>query len=1252
MKNCITIVVGLCCLLFLPPVLAQGSRPNILWITAEDVSPDLGCYGETNVSTPHLDGLARDGVRFSRAFVTSPSRSPSHSAMITGIYPTTLGAHLHFSQRGQRQGGNSRPYQESFRVPVKVLPQLFQEAGYFTSLENFPANKRYGRGSYNFAYPRDQVYDAPNFRDCPPDKPFFAQVALLGGRQRERQHGTLPGNVSLPPYYPDTPTMRRDRADYLNAWIQTDQEVGSILRDLEESGRARNTIVFFWGVNGVRHARGKDTCYDSGSHVPLIARFGDARLAGSVREDPVLQIDIAATSLALAGIHVPAEMQGRDLFAADHQPRDFIVSARDRCLTDVDTIRAVRTRRYKYIRNFLPWTPALEIGEPASAAMDELAHLYTKGELNELQAAIFRAPRPAEELYDLREDPFETRNLAGQPGHEQVLTGLRRQLHAWMEETGDLGLIPEPLLDDLGKQHGSKYFVLRASENRTLVRDLVALTEATRRGEKPPLLNALGSGQPAVRYLAATGLGTLGDGTLAPRLRPLLADGVSSVRIAAALALARLEDVDGVADVLTRELDSENLSESFYAMRALGLSGIATPGVRETIEEATSHRYGFTRNLARRLSRGFRLHTAEIVELDALLSRPLLEPGQAAREVSALVLERVPPPPDPEAPDLLEHLEALRHRVHDEIIFQGWPRELVEKPTVARYLDDETIETGKGYRIRKLLYTPYPGVDVPALLYEPTGLTGKVPVVLNVNGHDRILGKATRFKQARCIALAKRGVLSLSPEWFGMGELEWETYTHADAAGMDLCGRSSTGIFYLAMRQALDILLDHPHADLQRVAMTGLSGGGWQTIVLAALDERVRAAAPVAGYIGLESRVKVAGDAGDIEQLPVDLMTLADYSHLTAMLLPRPALLAFNSLDDCCFRADRARLSVYEPVRVLYDRFAPGVEFSFHENFRPGGHNYEINNRLAFYGFLNRSFIAPEERVAGEPSSDGEILTLDELRIRAPYRKRRFTEIGLDLAENLPRRRSAELEKDAQLLAAVRQDLREVLRLAEVHVSEALETDAARALEGARAWRVQLSNGLTVPLHALAPASGTAAGTLLAFSDEGRAATADRVHEALNQGMRVLVCDLALLGECDVPGATTLLLGAVGRRALGEQVAQVLTLSSWARHHFEKPVSLFGSGRVSATAALLAGALSGSAAAVRGPIEAGSIEAVYFENNLASLRDLLRPGGVSAQTAPLFCFGLLETTDIPELVVLNEDRARRVRLGEPLSLIR
>ena len=224
---------------------ADDSRPDIVWIVAEDLSPDASCYGETAIQTPHLDALAARGVRFSRAFVTTPNRSVSHTGMITGVYPTTLGAHHHYNQRLERRSGNSKPYEASYRPPVKLVPELLQEAGYFTSLDRFPPTKRHGKASYNFEFDVRAVYDTTNFRECPREEPLFAQIMLAGGRHRDAAHGTSPENVSLPPYYPDTPAMRRDRADYLNAWIQTDNEVGGdglavrSPRDCGRSGRYR-----------------------------------------------------------------------------------------------------------------------------------------------------------------------------------------------------------------------------------------------------------------------------------------------------------------------------------------------------------------------------------------------------------------------------------------------------------------------------------------------------------------------------------------------------------------------------------------------------------------------------------------------------------------------------------------------------------------------------------------------------------------------------------------------------------------------------------------------------------------------------------------------------------------------------------------------------------------------------------------------------------------------------------------------------
>ena len=200
---------------------------------------------------------------------------------------------------------------------------------------------------------------------------------------------------------------------------------------------------------------------------------------------------------------------------------------------------------------------------------------------------------------------------------------------------------------------------------------------------------------------------------------------------------------------------------------------------------------------------------------------------------------------------------------------------------------------------------PTPALWVPALLYQPDPLPETVPAVLSVNGHVGPVGKAQDYEQLRCINLAKQGMFALHPEWFSFGELDSLGNDHSALPYLDLCGHSGVSLFYLLLRRALDILLELPQTDPDRVAVTGLSGGGWQTILLGALDTRVKAIIPNAGYIGQFWRLFYPEDAGDCEQQPNDLVAVADYPHLTALLAPRPALLIYNTFDDCCFQAHR-----------------------------------------------------------------------------------------------------------------------------------------------------------------------------------------------------------------------------------------------------------------------------------------------------------------------------------------------------------
>lgn len=582
------------------------TRPNILWILGEDASAHIGCYGETAIRTPHLDRLARDGVRFENAFVTCPVCSPSRSAMITGMVQTTLGAHNHRSQNKSAKAGGNVAFYDSYVLPkgVKLIPQLFKEAGYFTTLGSVKRGKGLGKTDYNFIWD-PEAYDGSDWKRCPKNKPFFAQIDLRGGKNRRaRQHGTDPERVKLPPYYPDHPVLRRDWADYLNSWVQMDLEVGDVLEQLDEEGVADNTIVFFWTDHGVSHLRGKQFLYEEGIRVPFIVRFPDGRLKGTVREDLVIHIDIAATSLAMAGIPIPKNVQGLDLLADDYAPRNSVFSARDRCDESVDILRCVRTKRYKYIRNFLAHVPHAQPNQykDGKTIVRTMRQLHSEGKLTPLQDRVFAARRPLEELYDLKEDPYETRNLAADPAHKETLDDLRRELTRWMCRTKDLGLVPEPVLEELGRKYGNKNLVFHHKDNSTLECRLRGILGAVGRKDRQYLTRKLESPFASLRYWAATGLGISGDASSRDALRPLLTDASGGVRVAAALALCRLGDGPEPVRLLAREIENENLIAGMFAIRALEQIGEKALPVRDAIEKAKKNRYEFTRRIARRLS--------------------------------------------------------------------------------------------------------------------------------------------------------------------------------------------------------------------------------------------------------------------------------------------------------------------------------------------------------------------------------------------------------------------------------------------------------------------------------------------------------------------------------------------------------------------------------------------------------------------------------------------------------------------------
>lgn len=463
-------------LLTLCPLLSVfAARPNVLWFVVDDMSPSFGCYGEALIQTPAVDRLAAEGTKFTRAHVTAPVCSTCRSALITGMYQTTIGAHHHRSGRGELK----------IHLPPEVtpVPVPFQKAGYHTCIGSglpdldfrgmpFAGGKgkkkagggsRLGKTDYNFEWD-PQMYDSHDWAGRG-DKPFFMQVQLHGGKLREGDDkaraafkqrviaelgsATDPAEVTLPAYYPRDPVILDDWALYLDAARMTDLHVGRVIARLEKEGLLENTFIIFMTDHGISHARGKQFLYDEGTHIPFVVR-GPGVAKGAVRDDLVMQIDMAATSLTAAGIPIPPSMQGRDILAKDYQSRDAIFAARDRCDETVERLRSVRTDRFLYIRNFLPQRPHLQPNayKDGKAIVQTLRSLHAKGKLSSVSEDLLFSPtRQPEELYDYHADPFQLNNLAANPDFKAELESRRAQLDRWIVNSGDKGPESDAMYD-------------------------------------------------------------------------------------------------------------------------------------------------------------------------------------------------------------------------------------------------------------------------------------------------------------------------------------------------------------------------------------------------------------------------------------------------------------------------------------------------------------------------------------------------------------------------------------------------------------------------------------------------------------------------------------------------------------------------------------------------------------------------------------------------------------------------------------
>jgi len=427
---------------------------NILWVYLEDTAPLMGAYGEELIETPNIDNLAKNGILYTNAFMPSPVCSASRSTIITGVMATTLGLHNHHS---------SRTPESEIKLPkeFKTIPEVFKKSGYFT-FNN-------GKDDYNFSYNRLNLYSQEyevhplygksglpiDFSELTERQPFFGQIQLSGGKEIFKKN--FLNNISspvdrskikLPPYLPNDPVLIEEYAKHYDAIQITDQRVGEIIKGLKKNKILDNTIVFFFSDHGMRITRNKQFLYEGGLHVPLIiADFTNQYkpiLKGTSNGELISGLDIGTTSLAIAEIEIPDYMEGRNLFS--DPAREYVISTRDRCDFTIDRIRSVRSKNFRYIKNFMTdraYTQPTYMDVSGVEFVKTMRKLKKEGKLNSAQERFMSDFRPSEELYDILNDPYELKNLATEKEFKSTLKAHQKILNDWIIKTDDKGQYPE-----------------------------------------------------------------------------------------------------------------------------------------------------------------------------------------------------------------------------------------------------------------------------------------------------------------------------------------------------------------------------------------------------------------------------------------------------------------------------------------------------------------------------------------------------------------------------------------------------------------------------------------------------------------------------------------------------------------------------------------------------------------------------------------------------------------------------------------
>ncbi len=544
-------------------------RPNILWIVSEDNSPLLGAYGDAFATTPNLDHLATEGVLYENAFATAPVCAPARSTLITGVYPTAMG---------------TQHMRSTYPIPdelIRFFPKYLRENGYYTTNN---AKKDYNTADQPEAW--DESGYKATYKNRKPGQPFFA-VFNTNITHESSLHTSIPNDslhhdpekVPIPPYHPATPAMKHDWAQYYDKIEMMDEKVGEMLQELKDAGLADSTIVFYYSDHGGALGRSKRFMYESGLHIPLIIRFPSmyASLApgkpGSRTDRMVTFVDFAPTVLSLAGIDIPAYMQGKAFLGKQQaSPQQYAFAFRGRMDERIDMSRSVRDKQYRYIRNYMPHRIYAQYLEYLwrAPSMPSWEDAYRKGETNKAQSAFWQT-KPAEELYDVAADPHNIHNLAEDQAYRQVMNRMREANQQWEFEVKDVGFLPEAMIGETAKKT-TLYDYARSGQYH--LKDIMETADMASAGEVSYLdeiIKKLQSSDPAVRYWAATGCTILGKQAAPAReaLKPLLKDKEVVVRIAAAEALYQLGEKKQPLATLEDALSNDSKMARLQALNVL-----------------------------------------------------------------------------------------------------------------------------------------------------------------------------------------------------------------------------------------------------------------------------------------------------------------------------------------------------------------------------------------------------------------------------------------------------------------------------------------------------------------------------------------------------------------------------------------------------------------------------------------------------------------------------------------------------------